>query len=340
MLEEKEEKVNQSLIVYQKLLDTPENKKYLEIADKIMPNSNFKKARKEMDIKISKDKIKSQIKDLSKEFKKKVLTREEINEDCLRYNLNFIQSTNYEGNFDIDYVKKISDFLESNSFLISEYEYEKKIYFLVPEDTKGVKNPMAFFKYEDYYIMIDNNKNYATPFRLFKGFADYSRFNKSILWSAITTSLSAILLFFLLHYCDEDVHGFILSIICDISVFLIIVFQIVFYCFRDWDQRKSDRNQKVENTFNYLYVFLGLITLYSFYFGLSILYTFEPKYKVEIQKETVKFTEAKELGYKVEPNKKYFVNDTIEKEIIGHWFYFTVNTKHKKQDKNESINNY
>jgi hypothetical protein len=186
-----------------KLFSDPSNSENLSFLKKIAPNSvmvnEIKRQTKENYI----NKKTEQIYENFGNFNKTALTKEELLEDCIKYNKVYIPINEYEGAFTLEDTKNIQQFCEDNQLALSEYDYHQKLYVLVDRSlnriydttdrfvTKQISNPLFLIKYSDentngdIFFPIGNETKGFDMKAWFKGLTNLNQFTLS---TAIGTS--------------------------------------------------------------------------------------------------------------------------------------------------------
>ena len=180
----------------QLLLENPEQKKLLDLANMISPRNQFRRDQTALGEKIVKDKLKEKF---NVAFK-----LDEIHRECLRYNLALMPASKYEGEYSEDYLAKLNAFFNAKKISISQDDYTRLVYVLAPAkgdcDTAKVKypckDPMVFWKMpDDYYVLIDGDRNYINPLNLWLGLKNRNQFGARIAYTAEYFALQFIILF-------------------------------------------------------------------------------------------------------------------------------------------------
>jgi len=153
---------NKKLVEYQLALDDPNKKKDIDFGNNLFPNSQKRELETLRGIEIEKKNVQATLVTLKEKYKH-IFTANEIKEECLEYNLRFIQAGRYEGDFDYEYIKKIREFYEQNNLGTSANDLKYNFYILT--STFNTENPLIFYKHDErgvnYFVMIDGDKNYV-----------------------------------------------------------------------------------------------------------------------------------------------------------------------------------
>lgn len=226
--ETKSKEVEKTLL----LLENPDEKKTLDFMRHMSPNGVFAKNEELVALKKEKD-----------SFTQKYSTafsRSEINRECRKFNLALIQAGEYTGEYGIDYIKNLNEYVESKGIALSGRDLARGLYLLVPAESDtaskrcldGLKNPLVFY-YEsvngengtDYFMLIDGRRNYVTLLNAWKGFKNLSISNTR--WAYIIenilglSALSVAFLFFGINiFFSIPIITLIISFIAIIGMFI------------------------------------------------------------------------------------------------------------------------
>ena len=180
----------------QLLLENPEQKKLLDLANMISPMNQFRRDQTALGEKIVKDKLKAKF---NVAFK-----LDEIRRECQRYNLTLLPARKYEGEYSEDYLEKLQAFFTAKQIAISPDDYTTLLYVLAPAkgdcDTAKIKypckDPLVFWKMpEDYYVLVDGDRNYINPLNLWLGLKNRNQYGARITYGVEYLALQFIILF-------------------------------------------------------------------------------------------------------------------------------------------------
>jgi len=178
MLSNLNEKSNDRVEKFQKLIGNPEDTALVDFANKISPENQFSIDSKKLGEKLNKDEL--------KENYNVSFTLSDIYAECRKYNLAFIRSVNYKGEYSKSLLSKLKTFIEEKKLAVSENDFTSQLWVLAPavSDTNEreiklpCKDPLVFWKTtikgSEYFILIDGQKNYINPYNLWLGFMNYS----------------------------------------------------------------------------------------------------------------------------------------------------------------------
>lgn len=346
MIENIEKKVNNKKEELQKrvlLLENPENKRSFDVINRISPNNKdhnlLEKAEKER----IKENLHQEL--ITKYRDTNFYTHDEIMQECLKFDLYFSKSSNFEGELSLDFGKKIDSFMKENNLLVSDGLYDYNIYFLTPRpftkrytdssysDTSSlngcnsnIKNPLAFLKVEEkgesYYILIDGNKSYKTIGNRLKGLMFYNRNYMRFMWSLLVLLPLSVLSAFLTYssYYAYTVIPFLVLYAISYGVGSLLT-----GIFGYTPENDSLYNKRIFNEKYYYAVkkpsteremmFLLILSL-SISYNAKVLYSnyllrdYGNVYKTFVDETTVGENEVKSKGFVYNFNKKYYKNTT------------------------------
>lgn len=128
----------------------------------------------------------------------KLFKEKDIIKECVKFNMYFGPSKEFEGELSLDLISKISSFLKENNLLVSEDQYRSNIFMLgyidfYKKNQRGEskfkinqKDPLIFFevreKGEIFYILIDGNTSYKNLLNRFKGYFFYCAHNSRLIF--------------------------------------------------------------------------------------------------------------------------------------------------------------
>lgn len=160
---------------YQLLIDSPKTKELVDLANIISPENQYVRDANALGIKIVKEKLK---KEYNISF-----TQDDINKECQRYNLVFIEARNFKGKYTPEFLVKLQKFFDEKKIATSNHDYGKLLYVLAPGvgDTSSVelkypcRDPLMFWKMpDDMFVLVDGSRNYINLVNLWKGFRHLS----------------------------------------------------------------------------------------------------------------------------------------------------------------------
>lgn len=200
----------------QKLLADPEEKKVIDLIRYLSPDCEFVKKEHEYGIQLEK-------KQHADEYGLIVINKADIRKELVKYNLHFYNSTNFTGEYDLDFVKKMNETIVNNRlnkvdgdtfreslFFISEKENDKS---LEGQNSNPIK--LALYKLPEkngYYAILNKNSDYATMINYYKGIKNYSSFQMRLCF-LLETFISLLLLYVFFYKADFVSTTGILSVV-------------------------------------------------------------------------------------------------------------------------------
>ena len=208
MLSNLNEKSTDRVEQFQKLIGNPEDTALVDFANKISPYNQFSIDSKKLGEKLDKDKL--------KENYNVSFSLSDIHAECRKYNLAFIRSRDYEGEYSKSLLSKLKKFIEEKNLAVSENDLVTQLWILAPavSDTDKIKtklpckDPLVFWRTivngSEYFILIDGQKNYINPYNLWLGFLNYSERNCRIA-HLITWLISWVLVYNVITFKYPDI---------------------------------------------------------------------------------------------------------------------------------------
>ncbi len=170
---------------FQLLIEGPE-KEYLDFGKMIAPASKLVQRENELGQLIVQE-------DLAEKNGTTVLSKTELRQELIKYNLAIVTAENYCGDFSIDYLKNVKDFLNEKKLSVSDYDLKQKLHTIYPKkhyrymtdkDTTSSNsicysswmyngneetNPTILFEENGFFHVIHKGKNYKTLYNLRRG---------------------------------------------------------------------------------------------------------------------------------------------------------------------------
>jgi hypothetical protein len=205
---------------FQLLLEGPD-KEYIDFGKMIAPNSKLVQRENDLGELITQESI-------AEKNGTTVLTKEELRQELCKYNLAIVGIYNYAGDFDLNYLKNVKEFLDSKKLHVSKDDLTKCLICIYPkrdrillntDHTSGSnfvrhnsymyngyyeKNPTILYKEEgkdgnNYYHIVHKGKNYKNLFNLRSGVL-----NSSVGINVLIRLISIILLITLLYFLPQN----------------------------------------------------------------------------------------------------------------------------------------
>lgn len=119
---------NEKLLEVQKLLEDSDNNELLDISRKLSPNGTLI----DLETKLGK-KIKNE--EYLKKYGKNYNIQDIYNE-CIKYDLTFRPAKYFQGEYSLNFLKKIKRIKNETDLIVSEYDLSKQVFVLLPADKK------------------------------------------------------------------------------------------------------------------------------------------------------------------------------------------------------------
>lgn len=186
------QKVNE----FQLLLDSPQDKSLIDFANNISPNNGFTRTMDELGVKLTKEKYTAEY--------HTTFSRAEINAECRKYNLGFVQAREYTGEYSLEFLAKLKAFIAEKKLTISDYDLKSKLYVLAPRSNDldkvylkdNLKDPLFFFQVDDsYFVLLEGSKDYISLSQAWNGFKNRGELNCRLAYTIENTVIGAILFF-------------------------------------------------------------------------------------------------------------------------------------------------
>lgn len=135
-------------------------------------------------------------------------SRNEINQECNKYFLGFVPAKEFRGQFSLEFLAKLKNFISEKNITISDYDLKTSLYVLAPRTNntskvvlkKDIKDPLFFFQIEhDYFVLLDGSKDYITLTNAWAGFKNKSEGRCRVAYT-IENMLIGSIVFFIFAY--------------------------------------------------------------------------------------------------------------------------------------------
>lgn len=257
MIETSNKKEN--LKKHQLLLEGPE-KEFIDYGKIMAPNSKLVQKETELGELIKQE-------ELAEKTKTVVLSRSELIQELCKYNLAIVKMKDYKGDFDVNYLKNVKEFMTEKELSVSDFDlrnlmfaiYPKKPFFqikgkyndvtLIPEVTGSKymyngcdeKNPTVLFAEDGFFHVVHKGTNYKNLFNLRRGLLYFSN-KQTFFLRLISFILFIVLVSFLptFYSSNFDLLG---------KSFLVaayFVYNIIFTFVQDTDHEKNFNNNLYE----------------------------------------------------------------------------------------------
>lgn len=190
MIETSNKKEN--LKKHQLLLEGPE-KEFIDYGKIMAPNSKLVQKETELGELIKQE-------ELAEKTKTVVLSRSELIKELCKYNLAIVRMKDYKGDFDVNYLKNVKEFMTEKELSVSDFDlrnlmfaiYPKKPFFQIKEKYDNVtpvlevtdgkymysgcdeKNPTVLFAEDGFFHVVHKGRNYKNLFNLRRGLLYFS----------------------------------------------------------------------------------------------------------------------------------------------------------------------
>lgn len=173
----------QEIDKFQKLLGNAEDTRIVNLIQQLSPNGEMVRRRNEFGMHLERNK-------LTKEYGIRCFSEEEILDECRKYDLAIMNSRQYRGDYDLEFIRKIDVMIKesnlnkvdgdsySNSFFIAG-KAKRRVKMDDMETFADGKVRMAFYKVpgENYYAMLTNNSYHINLLSIYRGFRHRSEGN-------------------------------------------------------------------------------------------------------------------------------------------------------------------
>ena len=188
---------------FQLLLDSPQDKSLIDFANNISPNNEFTRTMDELGVKLTKEKYTNEY--------HTTFSRDEIYQECQKYNLGFVEAREYTGKFSLEFLAKLKNFIAEKKLTISDYDLKRKLYVLAPRSSDldkvklkdDLKDPLFFFQVDDnYFVLLEGSKEYISLINAWGGYKNKSEAACRTAYTVENTIIGAILFLICGHYFD------------------------------------------------------------------------------------------------------------------------------------------
>lgn len=125
---------------------------------------------------------------LEKETKTRIVTELEIKRECRKFYLEFIPLNKYEGDYSIDFIKELKEYLNDTNIQINDYDLKHKLFAIFPirggekiDRGKSCKNPTILYQHERINYDSSNEIDRSTKYSIIHKGQNYVNLNNLML---------------------------------------------------------------------------------------------------------------------------------------------------------------
>lgn len=189
----------------QLLLDSPKEKELIDFALAIAPNNEYSRTMDQLGVKLTKEKYTSEY--------HTTFSRQEIHQECNKYNLGFVQAREFKGQFSLEFLAKLKEFIKEKNIVINDYDLKTRLFVLAPRTTNlekvtlkdNLKDPLFFWQIDsDYFVLLEGSKDYISLGNAWAGYKNRSEGTCRMAYSIENAAIGFVLFFLLGHFCKFD----------------------------------------------------------------------------------------------------------------------------------------
>lgn len=206
MLKLKETPINKEIEEHILMLENPDKKHFINMKREMCPNNKDAILESKIGEKLEKERVASQLKTLEGKYEQ-VFTKNDIHKECQMYNLAFIEAKNFTGEMTLHLIERIKKFIDDNEIKLFENDLRYSFFLLATQPYTRTKNkvfkqntkdPLVLYKFmekkEEFFIMIDGNKNYVNFYNRLLGFKNYNKPSCAIFYICLVIILCNLLI--------------------------------------------------------------------------------------------------------------------------------------------------